>query len=767
VAVANSGASAGSRVMTSPDGVVWTARTTPADNSWRAITWSQELSLLVAVADTGSGNRVMTSSDGITWTLRASAADLTWRGVAWASTLGLFAAVAQSGTGNRIMVSADGVNWSTRTSPADNNWNGVAWSPDLGLFASVAETGTGNGVMTGASGATTWETINKALYYRVTDADPGPGSARVHFFEYKRQLYYATEPETGSGVVAMNGDRGVATGTQSTTTLKDTTKSWATNEWAGCVALIYKGTNKGVGARLIASNTADTLTLNEAWPAACATGASGSEYVILGSDKWTGFTISATGPITSVAVFNEIVYCACGDGANIRRFREFNSAGVWTLQSADDGTNKAVHLQSFLDSTAALQLYRTLNSDSTFSKAPTVAWGTNLIFSASKKVGDLEASITGLTVYDDNIWIAKEDSLWKITADVPSKVNIEMKPFRDEHNGEVLRQWNTNLYFSLLSGLERLFETTIDDIGPNRDAGLPDERRGRASSFIPVPNAAYLGYDADDGLSSVYATLSPGGSWHDIFRPWKSNQRVRGMYYQSVPLLPNRLWVHLANAGDVGYLVMPDDTASPLNDTGMRYTWESYVVSSWYDLDTPELDHFFDELRLMTLNLDSLGKRIEIDYQTDDADDDSPWLRFGADVTASPHEAVSFGDGVVTGRRARFRMRLLTDDEATPVIITSAELRGNTMNEVLYDYIVDIKLADKIELLNGSDETQTMAAKLAQLEAWQEDATPLTARCVVGPFDNILCHIDPVSLVPASWSPEETKLTGSLTLKQT
>jgi hypothetical protein len=61
--------------------------------------------LFVAVSTSGSGNRVMTSPDGITWTLRTSAADNQWNGVCWASDLGLFAAVASSGTGNRVMTS--------------------------------------------------------------------------------------------------------------------------------------------------------------------------------------------------------------------------------------------------------------------------------------------------------------------------------------------------------------------------------------------------------------------------------------------------------------------------------------------------------------------------------------------------------------------------------------------------------------------------------------------------------------------------------------
>jgi hypothetical protein len=51
----------GNRVMTSPDGITWTARSSAADNGWHSVTWAKELGLLVAVAYTGTGNRVMTS----------------------------------------------------------------------------------------------------------------------------------------------------------------------------------------------------------------------------------------------------------------------------------------------------------------------------------------------------------------------------------------------------------------------------------------------------------------------------------------------------------------------------------------------------------------------------------------------------------------------------------------------------------------------------------------------------------------------------------
>ena len=90
----------------------------------------------------------MTSPDGIVWTAQASAADNDWVAIAWSSELGLFAAVATTGTGNQVMISPDGVTWTSQASAENNRWRGIAWSPEFSLFAAVAATGTGNQVMT-------------------------------------------------------------------------------------------------------------------------------------------------------------------------------------------------------------------------------------------------------------------------------------------------------------------------------------------------------------------------------------------------------------------------------------------------------------------------------------------------------------------------------------------------------------------------------------------------------------------------------------------
>ena len=119
----------------------WVWQKSPADNSWLSVCYGN--GLFVAVAISGTGNRVMTSPDGITWTIRTSA-DNNWWSVCYGN--GLFVAVADTGTGNRVMTSPDGITWTIRTSAADNNWRSVCYGN--GLFVAVADTGIGNRVMT-------------------------------------------------------------------------------------------------------------------------------------------------------------------------------------------------------------------------------------------------------------------------------------------------------------------------------------------------------------------------------------------------------------------------------------------------------------------------------------------------------------------------------------------------------------------------------------------------------------------------------------------
>jgi hypothetical protein len=150
VAISNSGTS--NRIMTSIDGKTWTTRINPVDNDWTSICYSSNLNLFVAVSNTGTNNRIMTSSDGINWTSQVNPVNNNWTSICYSSELNLFVAISNSGTNDRIMTSPDGINWTTRNNPVDNNWTSICYSPELNLFVAVSNTGSNNRIMTSNNG---------------------------------------------------------------------------------------------------------------------------------------------------------------------------------------------------------------------------------------------------------------------------------------------------------------------------------------------------------------------------------------------------------------------------------------------------------------------------------------------------------------------------------------------------------------------------------------------------------------------------------------
>ncbi len=158
VAVATAG---NHRVMTSSDGLNWTARDVPEANLWYSVTYGN--GLFVAVSYDGT-HRVMTSSDGITWTAATSSEQNQWASVTYGTST--FVAVSGGGT-HEVMTSTDGTNWTAQDQIATGDgWVSVTYSSSLNLFVAVAGmSGTyHNNVMTSPDGVT-WTVQDSSLGY--------------------------------------------------------------------------------------------------------------------------------------------------------------------------------------------------------------------------------------------------------------------------------------------------------------------------------------------------------------------------------------------------------------------------------------------------------------------------------------------------------------------------------------------------------------------------------------------------------------------------
>jgi hypothetical protein len=123
--------------------IVFAPYTSPVRAAWNKVCWSPELNLFCAVAGSTLDNvntRIMTSPDGITWTTRSTPAGLLYTDVCWSPSLGLFCAVANSTGTDSILTSTNGITWTQRdTGNSFVRLKAIAWSPSLSRFIAAGK----------------------------------------------------------------------------------------------------------------------------------------------------------------------------------------------------------------------------------------------------------------------------------------------------------------------------------------------------------------------------------------------------------------------------------------------------------------------------------------------------------------------------------------------------------------------------------------------------------------------------------------------------
>lgn len=146
------------------------------------------------------------------------------------------------------------------------------------------------------------EHANRIVYFTTAAPVIGTGSSTMVAMEILSNTADTLTLKTAS-TISVNGisryviaersaigavENGIATGSQSTTTLQDTSKAWTVNQWAGRRVRFLSGTGQGVETA-ITSNTSNTLT----FAAVTAPVAGSTSYVIYGGGaKGTGIDAS-------------------------------------------------------------------------------------------------------------------------------------------------------------------------------------------------------------------------------------------------------------------------------------------------------------------------------------------------------------------------------------------------------------------------------------------------------------------------------------------
>ena len=586
------------------------------------------------------------------------------------------------------------------------------------------------------------------LAYRITNADPGN---TIKFFQYKGAQYVVRSGSTIN--LFINGDRGAAdANTGALSTLIDATKSWTADEWIGCVVLLVGGLGSAETKpwRTITDNDGTTLTVDSDWIIEHDTT---TEYVILNSDVWNevathGITVAPT----DILVVNGIVYFAQGDGVNIRRM-QWTAAGGYAY--ADDGTNKATYLATVYDATNGIEVWKANNDTIGAAKSAVKAWGTNLTFGTAITMPDTTGKIRSLIEYGDTVkypFALREGMIFYVSDTLALPLPLpEMAALQAHTNGVASCTVGVYLYFNYAGGIERFYNSTMDDVGPNRDDGLPDDRQGVVNNLMAYPGRLYATMDA--GASGYSSLLKLGSGWHEEYRCDIAGLRIQDIQSQSVPGALDRLW--MAVGDDIFWLGMPSDTLDPTKDSAYLYTHECAVTTGYMYAGLYDVVKYVHSLKLFTENLTRPDNTFEpdsdpleyqptatvaVDYQLDT---ETTWTEISDVFGVSNIEEIALTNGLgVNAKRIRFRLRVRSADNTLTPIIKTMVLEIVSRVPIKYSYSIPYRIRrDEKNLLNEMEDLG-FETRYDTLDQWAKDLTPLLMRSIYGRFDNMTVFLD-------------------------
>lgn len=612
------------------------------------------------------------------------------------------------------------------------------------------------------------ENSGKSLAYSLIPSMVTPGGA--FFFSYRDTLFLVTSPLDGSAPrLFMEGYHGYADDNSANKGLIKAINIGA--EADECIVKIVGGPGATEAIRWrkiksVALGASGYLVVDRVWNI---THTTATEYVIKGTGKWKEITgHGITKAVTDVMVVDDVIYFALGEDTNIRKMRMVNTGQVWTPEYGNEvDANRATFLKLIQNEKGEKKVWRAKQTAVKVSSSNAKAWADNLDFGATEiTCGNIMYRITGIEAYGTPRipWVMKEDGFGAVSNDIYDQLPLrEYETVADDDNGRAHIQRGVYLYTSMLNGIERYYESRLDDIGPNRDKGLPNDRNGKVSFMLAYPGRMYVAVDHPTGYSCVMAYNDMG--WHEIYRSSRG-ARIYAMHIQVIDGDKyDRLW--LAHEGAYTYLPVALD---PKKQTDYEYNSSGEIISAWISGGFKEIKKFLYSVDIFTDGLVVGNQYIRVSYQLDGEAAD--WFEIDDDVDTSPTQKVLFSTAYnVSAQRFRIKLTLYTNDATK-----SPRVKGVTINPVTRlstkkRWTLSFRADDKAVDLGGKREILGANELIAQLENWADANTTPTPLLMHAPhtyFDNKYVFIEPETIRPVEWvmSDVEKKLVaiGQLTI---
>lgn len=297
------------------------------------------------------------------------------------------------------------------------------------------------------------------------------------------------------------------------------------------------------------------------------------------------------------------------------------------------------------------------------------------------------------------------------------------------------------LYTSYGYGIERYLDTSLDDVGMNRDAGLPAIETGFVSCMLSYPGRYFAAVDAGiSGKSGIYMYNQSG--WSEIYRCPTVGMRITTMFYEVIEgNQPDRLWFSCGN--NIWYIPFPSYYVDPTKDVLFPFRYEGNLETSYIYAGMFDIWKLFNYL---TVHSELMNERqyVEADYMLDT---DTTWTPLPDRFDSYPSAESPVGDEGISGKRIKLRFRLYTKDWNLSPKIIAYVLEVISHIPVRYGFSCDFRVRDQDKLLDGVSQEETLEwDKVTTLLNWAEQLTPLILHSTDPEYHNWKIFIDPVPI---------------------
>jgi hypothetical protein len=298
----------------------------------------------------------------------------------------------------------------------------------------------------------------------------------------------------------------------------------------------------------------------------------------------------------------------------------------------------------------------------------------------------------------ENPWIITESGIFEIqTQNNDQVVPLPLKEidvFKSEDTGFASTVNGTYLYFNLGKRLQRYFNRTLDDIGPDRDSGLPANRQGYPSMLVSYPGRVFVGID---GQASNYSSVLvlKGTSYHEVYRAPRTGMRIRGAIVHTIPDTDvHHLWLSVGTD-----IVKVPVNLNPYYESDFTYTHEGYMTTSYIHANLKDVVKLWKSLKIFAENV-TATRNIIADYQVDG---DTTWTEIGTFDTV-PVEEIDIASTLPQAKRIRYRLRFVTDDNSETPRMKAIVTEGVAFVPVKYQYSWTFKLTQDVDNIDNFGE---------------------------------------------------------------